>query len=162
MWSALFIPSIHAFALSGPGIDLAHLPDLIGGYRCSDSGSRTHLRTCPPLCRGYRRLPLNLSGELNPPRPSRRIASDAVPCVHAGSLSLCVVMPVSCRCRPTNLCFVAHPSPQHPPSSWRTIGGTASPHHQSIHTSDYAGCIGCRSNRTPRGMQSYCIHLMSG
>ena len=27
--SALFIPSIHAFALSGPGIDLAHLPDLM-------------------------------------------------------------------------------------------------------------------------------------
>ena len=29
MWSALFIPSIHAFALSGSGIDLAHLPDLM-------------------------------------------------------------------------------------------------------------------------------------
>ena len=27
--SALFIPSIHAFALSGPGIYLAHLPDLM-------------------------------------------------------------------------------------------------------------------------------------
>ena len=27
--SALFIPSIHAFALSGSGIDLAHLPDLM-------------------------------------------------------------------------------------------------------------------------------------
>ena len=26
---ALFIPSIHAFALSGSGINLAHLPDLM-------------------------------------------------------------------------------------------------------------------------------------
>ena len=110
-----------------------------GEYRCSDSGSRTHLRTCSPLCRGYRRLPLNLSGELNPPRPSRRIASDAIPCVHAGSLSLCVVIPpTSRRWFLSNPIADVHPSPQRSQTSWRTIGGTASPHPRSIHTSDCA------------------------
>jgi len=50
-----------------------------GQYHCSDSGNRTHSEQCPPLCRGFRRLSLNVSGKLSPPRPSKRIVADAIP-----------------------------------------------------------------------------------